>query len=190
MLCKNCKLKEICKTYDFIRNIDHAAINISDCKYNEYSFNSDKKTSTIKEIEGMETNIANEIKKRREKRIFGNTNNIQKKQDKKKNTEYINCPTCNAVTVSDDIKLCSKCNKRVCSACSTEANGQIFCDECWSGKKKEPEEVIKEVDKLNKDATAAQKKSAKLKDSLLNDSIKHNTSTIKAIIPKTSKSKK
>lgn len=198
MLCKNCNLKEICKTYDFIKKVDHANIVINDCKYNKYqsseldktiknisnSTNAENRKQTSKSIPSFE--LDEEFNKKRQERIFS-VNNIS---EPKKKSKYISCSNCGATTVEDDIKLCSQCNKRICSACGTISNGKIYCDDCWGTKNSETEKIIKEVDKLDENATENQIKSAKLKDSLLNDSVKTDVITVKALIPKVSETEK
>lgn len=121
MICNNCELKEICKTYDYIINVKHAIISVNDCGYHLTDNNSFKKVNT--------TNTVNETRQARpdlrelEKKI----NNIQDKPKSK----LIKCPTCNGTTYEDDLNICSVCGKTVCSNCGTVSDGMLYCEDCW-----------------------------------------------------------
>jgi hypothetical protein len=46
---------------------------------------------------------------------------------------FVECPTCKGKTVDDDLNICQEegCNKIVCSNCSTNGGGKVFCNDCW-----------------------------------------------------------
>ena len=107
-ICNNCNLKEICKTYDYIININHA--NIKDTPNNL---------------------IIGETKPRKDLRAIEKKINHVKEKEKPK---LITCPSCNGTTYDDDLKICVQCGKTVCSNCGTVDNGNIYCEECWNNK--------------------------------------------------------
>ena len=190
MLCRKCNLKYICKTYDFLINAKHEDINIDSCDIFQNKKESQKnwpennlqnqKKNAIEEIQ--------EIRNSRKNKIFNQLDSSIDKSDKLKKSKIIKCPTCNATTTEDDIYLCEKCSKRVCSCCSVEHNGTHICDDCW-GTKHDTVKREKSVDKLDKNATEIQKKSAELKDSLLIGDESKNP-TVKAIVPETDEKEK
>lgn len=183
MLCKSCNLKMICKTYDNVRNILHAQIDINECDF--YS-----KYQLISNNNIIKNKNQDNIKQLREQRLFSSNaiNNKNNNITQNNKSKYINCPNCNGVTVEEDIKLCSNCNKRVCSSCSTIFNGQVLCDECFGLNNKE-EKKEKEVDKLDDNATEAQINSAKIKDELFENNKTPSNNKIKYRIPKVNNNK-
>ena len=170
----------ICKTYDNVRNILHAQIDINECDfYSKYQLSSNNNI--------IKNNNQDNMKLLREQRLFS-SNAINNNIKQKNKSKYINCPNCNGVTVEEDIKLCSNCNKRVCSSCSTIFNGQVLCDECFGLNKKE-EKKEKEVDKLDANATEAQINSAKIKDELFENNKTPSDNKVQYRIPKVNNNK-
>jgi hypothetical protein len=118
LICDNCNLKEICKTYYFIVNNTYAKFNIYECKYNKSIENKTIKNTNFN-YQGKAKPDLREVEKK-----------IKHIEDKPK-PKIMNCPTCNGSTYEDDIKICEDCGKTVCPGCSTIDNGHIYCDECW-----------------------------------------------------------
>lgn len=128
MICKNCNLKEICKTYDFKVNQTYAELIISSCKYNNKAPVIDErdKEMPVNSNAVVNTNYMGQAKpdlRDAEKKIL----NIPEKPSPIK----VTCETCKGITYDDDIKLCTKCGKVVCSNCGTAVDGKILCKECW-----------------------------------------------------------
>ena len=128
MICKSCNLKEICKTYEFKVNQTHAELVVSSCKYNDGSItiNERYKEMPINENAVANLNYMGQAKpdlKDAEKMIL----NIPDKPEPIK----VQCPTCEGVTYDDDLKVCTKCGKVVCSNCGTAVEGKLLCKECW-----------------------------------------------------------
>lgn len=134
LICKNCSLNEICKTYDFILNTYHANININNCKH--------YKINNVPIIENIESN-SNDNKEKKSypqnnpqycgqakpdlKELENKINNVKAK----KKPQLIKCPNCKGTTYDDDIVICEKCGLSICSNCSTSDNGHNYCDDCW-----------------------------------------------------------
>ena len=132
-ICNNCNLKEICKTYDYIININHANISINNCNFytNTVINNSTNNinNTNIKDIPNKL--IIGETKPRKDLRAIEKKINHVKEKEKPK---LITCPSCNGTTYDDDLKICVQCGKTVCSNCGTVDNGNIYCEECWNNK--------------------------------------------------------
>ena len=141
MICKSCKIREVCKTYDFIKNIEHADITINRCDFDlnlhipEHlpQFNNNKRNVDVVQSKGPRPDL-----RAIEKQVL----NIPDKPDPVR----VTCPTCGGETYDDDIHICTKCGKKVCSNCGTAADGQLFCKECW---RKEGEPVDEIIDGAN-----------------------------------------
>lgn len=126
MSCKKCKLNIICKVYSFMKEQSFLEYSINNCsffteKLNTFpSFSNSRKNDT----EDSFKRILNKPDLRKMEEDM----NLVKKPILKK----INCPTCKGITYEDDIKICLKCGKKVCSNCGTVYNKNIYCNECWS----------------------------------------------------------
>ncbi len=135
MICTNCKLKKICKNYDYLQK--HDELVVSSCKFR-----------TEQEIILSPSFYEQHKKEKSDININDNTdNNISEFKPKPKlvkQKEYeqklITCPTCKAKTFESDLKICSKCGKTVCSNCSTESSQVtvgdlkslgVLCNECY-----------------------------------------------------------
>lgn len=127
MLCTNCKLKSICKVYDFHKNFENEIVfNISKCNFN---FEDEIQKISVQAIQESKSNSFEESFNQEEydrlmKKINGETvediNNV-----------IIECRTCGGKDYLSELKACSKCNKEVCGNCGTSDNGQVYCQECW-----------------------------------------------------------
>ena len=133
MICTNCKLKKICKNYDYLQ--EHDELVVSSCKFR-----------TEQEITLSPLFYEQHKKEKSDININDNTDNniseFKPKLVKQKEPEQklITCPTCKAKTFESDLKTCSKCGKTVCSNCSTESSQVtigdleslgVLCNECY-----------------------------------------------------------
>ena len=111
MICNDCKLKKICKNYDYL--IDHNELTISNCSYiqsrTEESF--EFLNSLLK---SEDTNNTNKLQEEEKEKTF-KPRIVNLETDK-----IIKCPNCGVNTFESDIKECNACHKKVCSNCSTD----------------------------------------------------------------------
>lgn len=138
MICDSCKLKKICKNYDYLT--EHDELTISDCSFvqseNPYAF--------LKGLcKPMDLTKANPESVKDPGIPFSDTKEGFKprivKTDEPED-KIIKCPTCREDTFESDIKECSKCHKKVCSNCSTDITNMpkdgddvvitCLCNEC------------------------------------------------------------
>ena len=146
MICTNCKLKKICKNYDYLQ--EHDELVVSSCKFRtEQEITLSPSFYKQHQIEKSDININSNT--------TNNDNNVSEfkpkivKQEKPKQ-KLTTCPTCKAKTFESDLKTCSKCGKTICSNCSTESNQVttnnleslgVLCDECYGIDNNNNEEV-------------------------------------------------
>ena len=126
MICKSCKLKEICKTYDLIKNIDHADIEVKACDFKDNTITMHERYKEMPvnpKVVAQYQGTAKPDLKDLEKKI----NNVPDKPEPVK----VECPSCEGTTYDDDIKICNICGKKICSNCGTHFDGKNFCQECW-----------------------------------------------------------
>lgn len=141
MICDTCKLKKICKNYDYLT--EHDELTISDCSFAQsedpYAFLknlckpmdiTELKREPVKDPGVLFNNTEEPFKPRIVK-----TDEVEEAEDK-----IVKCPTCGEDTFESDIKECSKCHKKVCSSCSTDITNMAndgedvvitrLCNEC------------------------------------------------------------
>ena len=128
MICKNCNLKEICKLYDYLGKQMYAEVKITSCKFNPETLTVKERymQAPINDKAVANSNYMGQAKpdlRDAEKKIL----NIPEKPEPIK----VTCETCQGITYDDDIKICTKCGKIVCSNCGTAVDGKILCKECW-----------------------------------------------------------
>lgn len=128
MLCKNCKLKIICKVHEFMNNQTFIDYSIDSCNlFNGFSDNVIKKEEKELNSQHAFDNSFERINKKPNLKKIEESVNPKKKIKLKK----IKCPTCEGTTYEDDIKLCVKCGKKTCSNCGTLYNNIVYCNDCW-----------------------------------------------------------
>lgn len=132
MICTNCKLKKICKNYDYLQ--EHNELVVSSCKFRtEQEVTLSPLFYEQHKKEKSDTNINDDI---------NNISEFKPKLVKQKEPEQklTTCPTCKAKTFESDLKTCSKCGKTVCSNCSTESSQVttgdlkslgVLCNKCY-----------------------------------------------------------
>jgi protein-arginine kinase activator protein McsA len=130
MICKSCNIRHICITYDFIVNQKHAEIEVKSCNYNS----SPKAFSDF--VDNLEP--INKDKKINNPNYMGQARQDLKDLEKQLNPQpekpepvKVTCPSCEGTTYDDDLMVCKKCGKIVCSNCGTIAEGKVFCNPCW-----------------------------------------------------------
>jgi hypothetical protein len=126
MICKLCNLKEICKTYDLIKSIDYADIEVNTCDFNDNTITMHERHKEMPVNPKVVAQYQGKAKpdlKDLEKQI----NNVPDKPEPVK----VECPSCKGTTYDDDIRICSKCGKKICSNCGTHFDSKDFCQECW-----------------------------------------------------------
>lgn len=147
MICIKCNKRSICKIYDMtINNSSMIDISINTCNYNN------DKAEVVNVVNNNTISTHNTIGKfRREGVDMDKLNMLSKMTEENKpkveepkpkmtfsaeipssDDKYIKCPTCEATTVSDDLKLC-ECGAIICSACATvDSDTKMnLCSECW-----------------------------------------------------------
>jgi len=143
MDCKNCSIINICKIYDIVKSYSqYADINITQCQMKQNNNVEDKTKQQIpanpfnKKIPRDFTSASNEANKIREqeyKETIKEKTQLKIIPVEEYKSEHITCPNCNGETTDDDLKVCSKCNKTVCSNCCVEdpETHNIVCEQCF-----------------------------------------------------------
>lgn len=125
MLCKNCKIINICSVYEFKKKHElDIDINISNCKHKP----NNEEFMTLPKPKFMEmhdyTSGPRPDAKEAERKIL----NIEPvKEDK----TIMTCATCGGTDYADYISICSKCGTETCGNCATTDNGLNYCSKCW-----------------------------------------------------------
>lgn len=134
MICTSCPIIEICKTYEFITKQLHAEITITACKYNnsinfQNQLSPTYNNSAVHTKEDTRTNNPNYMGQA--KPDLRDLEKAIKNEPEKPEPQKVNCITCGGLTYDDDINICYKCGKPVCSNCGTSADGHMYCESCW-----------------------------------------------------------
>lgn len=126
MQCDKCKIKKICKVYDFIK--EHSSqINFSiQCNY----------------IQAQNMDIAILNKERQSFDFSNDTFETEEAipfllKEKKKKKKIVKCKSCNGTDYEEYINKCYICNREVCGNCGTSSDGKIYCEECWNNNNKQ-----------------------------------------------------
>lgn len=170
MICDDCNKSDVCKHYDYLK--EYNGLKLKECSYKTYNYNINNNINTNniykridKPITTTYTNQTNSNNLDTNTLFRENiSNKIQeinnsKLTDKEKNkdfkivktpTELVECPSCGEKVYEDDLSVCDKCNKTICSACGTQSfdcNEETLknvCDTCWNNKKDEiKDDVLK-----------------------------------------------
>lgn len=126
--CKNCSNTDICRIFEFINQQKSIAnIDVTSCKKN----NSDA-IKIVERVLPVNQDVSNYIAKMRP-----NLNNdaesdinIQVKEASEERIE-MECRTCKGKIYLEDVNVCAKCGKDICTCCATSYNGSDYCEECW-----------------------------------------------------------
>lgn len=150
MICKNCKVSNICKINEFARKHSNiATIDISTCEYSDCEFKNNKieNTNTASaysraNVNERDLNKINELsamnrekEDSRKKALEKNNNKAKLKTIKAKPLKLDRtCKSCKASTYKEDLSKCSTCGVEICSACATiqGETKELLCEKCWS----------------------------------------------------------
>ena len=127
MICERCKLKKICKNYDYL--IEHDELTISDCSF----IQSEGPYKFLNNL--VDLNKQNETKESFKPKIIKPVEDAEEPEDK-----VVKCPNCGGNTFESDIKECDKCHKKICPNCGTDITNIVgdgediatifLCNEC------------------------------------------------------------